>query len=469
MALERPRATRVSRPMLRFRRKQVVVAFILLTLTGLAGCGDRASLPLLASFGPNPTLPPPSHSLIPTLNIAPAEGWAPAETPTPAPGLAVSLLADGLDHPRNVFVLPNGDVLVAETNAPPRPDNANGIKGLIERLVMKWAGAGGASANRITLLRLDERGQTKTRTAFLEGLNSPFGMALVGHDFYVANTDAVLRFPYEDGQTKITAPGTKVADLPGGPLNHHWTKNLVASGDGRRLYASIGSNSNVGENGIEREEGRAAIWDIDLATGQHRIYAGGMRNPNGLAIEPETGQLWTAVNERDELGSDLVPDYMTAVREHGFYGWPYSYYGRHIDSRVESQRPDLVAGAIVPDYALGAHTASLGLAFAKPDALPPPFSRGAFIGQHGSWNRRPHSGYAVVFVTFAVGRPSGPPIDVLTGFLTPDHKARGRPVGIALTHDGSVLVADDVGNCIWRISAARDAHASAAPSSEGQR
>jgi glucose/arabinose dehydrogenase len=435
------------------RDKKVIVTFIFLTIACLAGCGDQATLPLLASFGPNPTLPPPSHTLFPTLKIAPAKGWAPGEMPTPAPGLAVSLVVDGLDHPRNVFVLPNGDVLVAETNAPSRPEDAKGIRGLFQRLVMKWAGAGAESANRITLLRLDSTGKAKTRTVFLEGLNSPFGMTLVGHDFYVANTDALLRFPYADGQTKIAAPGTKVADLPGGPLNHHWTKNLVASSDRKRLYVSIGSNSNAGENGIEQEEGRAAIWEIDLATGQHRIYASGLRNPNGLAIEPETAQLWTAVNERDELGSDLVPDYMAAVRENGFYGWPYAYYGQHIDTRIEPQRPDLVATAMVPDYALGAHTASLGLAFASPDALPPPFSHGAFIGQHGSWNRRPHSGYKVIFVTFAAGRPSGPPIDVLTGFLSPDDKARGRPVGIALTHDGSVLVADDVGNCIWRISA----------------
>jgi glucose/arabinose dehydrogenase len=434
----------------------VVISAVL--LAGVTACGDQASLPLLAGFGPNPTLPPPTHTLFPTINIARAKGWAAGEAPTAAPGFSVSLFADSFEHPRNVLVLPNGDVLVAETNAPPRPEDTRGIRGLIARLVMAWAGAGGESANRITLLRADGAGEVKMRTTFLEGLNSPFGMALVGHDFYVANTDAVLRFPYDDGATTIPAPGIKVTDLPGGLLNHHWTKNLVASADGKRLYVSIGSNSNVGENGMDQEEGRAAIWEIDLATGQHRVYASGLRNPNGLAIEPETGQLWTAVNERDELGSDLVPDYMTAVKENGFYGWPYSYYGQHVDTRVEPQRPELVANAIVPDYALGAHTASLALAFASPDTLPVPFLHGVFVSQHGSWNRRPHSGYRLIFVPFAAGRPTGPPIEVLTGFLNDDHEARGRPVGIALTPDGSVLVADDVGNRIWRLAASPKAH-----------
>jgi glucose/arabinose dehydrogenase len=434
----------------------VVTSAIL--LAAVAACGDQASLPLLAGFGPNPTLPAPAHTLFPTINIARAKGWAAGEAPTAAPGFSVSLFADALEHPRNVFVLPNGDVLVAETNAPPKPEDTKGIRGIIQRLVMAWAGAGGRSANRITLLRGDGAGRATARTSFIEGLNSPFGMALIGHDFYVANTDALLRFPYEEGATTITAPGASVTDLPGGPLNHHWTKNLVASADGKRLYVSVGSNSNVGENGMGQEEGRAAIWEIDPATGQHRVYASGLRNPNGLAVEAETGQLWTAVNERDELGSDLVPDYMTAVKENGFYGWPYSYYGQHVDTRVEPQRPDLVAGAIVPDYALGAHTASLALAFAIPGALPVPFMQGVFVSQHGSWNRRPHSGYRLIFVPFAAGRPSGPPIEVLTGFLNSDHEARGRPVGIALAPDGSLLVADDVGNCIWRLTASTKAH-----------
>ena len=446
--------------MLLLQRRLIRATFLpAVLLIGLAGCGDEATVPQLAGYGPNPVLPPPNQTLIPTLDIAPAKGWPAGTTPIAAPGLAVTSLADRLDHPRNVFVLPNGDVLVAETNAPPRPEDSGGIRGFFAHLVMKRAGAAGPSANRITLLRDGGAGPAKTRSIFLDGLNSPFGMALIGHDFYVADTDAVLRFPYEDGQTKITAQGSKVTDLPGGPLNHHWTKNLVASADGRHLYVSIGSNSNAGENGMDKETGRAAIWDIDPATGQHRVYASGLRNPNGLAIEPETGQLWAAVNERDEIGSDLVPDYLTAVKENGFYGWPYSYFGQHIDPRVTPALPDLVAKAIMPDYALGAHTASLGLAFAVPGALPPPFSRGAFIGQHGSWNRRPPSGYAVVFVSFAAGRPSGPPVEVLSGFLDADGEALGRPVGVAVDHDGSVLVADDVGNRVWRISASHEARA----------
>jgi len=352
-------------------------------------------------------------------------------------------------------VLPNGDVLVAETNAPPQPKDRSGIKGWITGLVMARAGAGVPSANRITLLRDgDGDGVAESRTVFLEGLHSPFGMALVRGDFYVADTDAILRFPYQPGQTRITAPGVKVADLPAGPINHHWTKNVVASPDGQRLYVTVGSNSNAAEHGIEAEEGRAAIWEIDLWTGRHRIYASGLRNPVGLAGEPAMGALWTAVNERDELGSDLVPDYMTAVRDGGFYGWPYSYYGQHVDERVKPPRPDLVARAIVPDYALGAHTASLGLAFSRPGDLPPQFWNGAFVGRHGSWNRRPPSGYDVLFVPFAGARPAGGPIDVLTGFLDENGDALGRPVGVALDRRGALLVADDVGNRIWRVSGA---------------
>jgi glucose/arabinose dehydrogenase len=269
----------------------------------------------------------------------------------------------------------------------------------------------------------------------------------------VADTDAVLRFPYHSGQTKIVTPGVKVVDLPAGSINHHWTKNVVASADGQRLYVTVGSNSNVAENGIEAEAGRAAIWEVDLQTGSHRIFGSGLRNPVGLAWEPTTGALWTAVNERDELGSDLVPDYMTAVRDGGFYGWPYSYYGQHVDVRVKPQRPDLMAAAIAPDYALGAHTASLGLAFSRVGAVPAPFTNGAFVGQHGSWNRRPPSGYKVVFVPFTAGRPAGAPIDVLTGFLDKDGNALGRPVGVALDQQGALLVADDVGNKIWRVTA----------------
>ena len=422
---------------------------------GLSACGEQARLPVSAGMGPNPELPPPKTSLIPTVHIAPAKGWPDGGAPTAAPGLAVTSFADALDHPRWLHVLPNGDVLVAETNGPPRPEDARGIKGWAMKLVMGWAGAATPSADRITLLRdADGDGIVESRSIFLDGLHSPFGMALVGRDFYVANTDAVVRFPYEEGQTQITAPGVKVVDLPAGPINHHWTKNLIASRDGSRLYVAIGSNSNVAENGIAAEEGRAAIWEVDPSTGRHRIFASGLRNPVGLALEPETGVLWTTVNERDELGSDLVPDYMTAVEDGAFYGWPYSYFGAHVDRRVKPQRPDLVARAIVPDYALGAHTACLGLAFAEGNRLTPEFSSGAFVGQHGSWNRRPRSGYKVIFVPFDDGRPAGDPVDVLTGFLSAEGDALGRPVGVVFDREGALLVADDVGNRIWRVTAA---------------
>ena len=422
---------------------------------GLSACGEQARLPVSAGVGPNPELPPPKTSLIPTVHIAPAKGWPDGVAPTAAPGLAVTSFADGLDHPRWLHVLPNGDVLVAETNGPPRPEDARGIKGWVMKLVMGWAGAATPSADRITLLRdADGDGIVESRSVFLDGLHSPFGMALVGRDFYVANTDAVVRFPYEEGQTQITAPGVKVVDLPAGPINHHWTKNLIASRDGSRLYVAIGSNSNVAENGIAAEDGRAAIWEVDPSTGRHRIFASGLRNPVGLALEPETGVLWTTVNERDELGSDLVPDYMTAVEDGAFYGWPYSYFGAHVDRRVKPQRPDLVARAIVPDYALGAHTACLGLAFAEGNRLTPEFSSGAFVGQHGSWNRRPRSGYKVIFVPFDDGRPAGDPVDVLTGFLSAEGDTLGRPVGVVFDRQGALLVADDVGNRIWRVTAA---------------
>ena len=421
----------------------------------LSGCGDMAKLPVSAGTGPTPQLPEPHQTLIPTVDIAPVKGWAENDKPTPANGLKVQKFAAGLQHPRSVYVLPNGDVLVAETDAPPKPEDGKGIKGWFYKLAQKRAGANQPSANRITLLRdADGDGTADTRTVFLESLNSPFGMALVGDQLYVANTDSVMRFHYEQGQTRITDNGTKVAELPGGPLNHHWTKNLVASADGTKLYVSIGSNSNAGENGIEKEEGRAAIWEIDIKTGAHRIFASGLRNPNGLAIEPQTHALWTAVNERDELGSDLVPDYMTAVKDGGFYGWPYSYFGQHVDTRVKPERPDLVAKAIMPDYALGPHTASLGLASSQGTTLPPPYKDGMFVGQHGSWNRKPQSGYDVIFVPFSNGKPSGAPIDVLTGFLDGKGDAKGRPVGVAIDKRGALLVADDVGNTIWRVTAA---------------
>ena len=364
----------------------------------------------------------------------------------------MAAFAGELDHPRWLYVLPNGDVLVAETNAPERPEDGNGLRGWFMRRFMRKAGAATPSANRITLLRdADRDGVAETRSALLTGLTSPFGMALVEDVLYVANTDAVVAFPYRTGDTTITATARKIVGLPAGRRNHHWTKSLIAAPDGSRLFVCVGSNSNVAEHGMEEEEGRAAIWEIDARTGEHRIFASGLRNPVGLAWEPESGALWVAVNERDELGGDLVPDYMTAVREGGFYGWPYSYFGRHIDERVKPRRPDLVAAAIAPDYALGPHTASLGLAYSRGTSLPAAFANGMFVGQHGSWNRKPRSGYKVIFVPFSGGKPSGPAVDVLTGFLHANGDAWGRPVGVALDRHGALLVADDVGNVVWRV------------------
>ena len=421
----------------------------------LAGCGEMSRVPLADGTGPNPTLPPPNKTLLPTVNIAPADPWADGAMPVAAEGTRVAPFATGLDHPRWLYVLPNGDVLVAETNAPPKPEDSKGLRAWVMGLVMKRAGAATPSANRISLLRdADGDGVAETRSAFIENLASPFGMALAGGRLYVANTNGIVSFPYTDGATKITKPAVNVADLPAGPRNHHWTKNIIASADGARLYATVGSNSNVGENGMAAEEGRAAIWEIDAKSGAARIFATGLRNPNGMAWEPTTGTLWTVANERDEIGSDLVPDYLTSVRDGGFYGWPYSYYGQHVDARAVPPRPDLVAKAIAPDYALGAHTASLGLAHSAGAALPARFASGMFIGQHGSWNRNPLSGYKVVFVPFSAGKPAGAPLDVLTGFLTPGGQAQGRPVGVAVDARGGLLVADDVGNTIWRVSAA---------------
>jgi glucose/arabinose dehydrogenase len=422
----------------------------------MAGCAGTARLPLDAGVGTRPQIPPPEKSLLPTLHIAPAKGWPPGGKPVAGDGLSVTAFATGLDHPRWLYVLPNGDVLVAETNAPPKPEDGKGIRGWVQKKAMRRAGSITPSANRITLLR-DTRGTgvADQRFVFAEQLSSPYGMALVGNQLYVANSDAVVSLRYVEGATRGEGPAVKLVDLPAGPINHHWTKNLLASADGSRLYATVGSNSNAGENGPQAEAGRAAVWEIDPATGQHRIYASGLRNPNGLAWVPSTGKLWVVVNERDELGSDLVPDYMTALVEGGFYGFPYSYYGSHVDERVKApQHPELVAQAIVPDYALGAHTASLGLVYDTGQAgrTSGPFSQGMFVGQHGSWNRKPRSGYRVVFVPFRDGQPAGMPIEVLTGFVDGQGNALGRPVGVVLDKRGALLVADDVGNTIWRVS-----------------
>ena len=416
-----------------------------------SACAEQATLSVPQGSGPNPQLPAPNPGLLPTVNIAPAVGWPAGGKPTAAAGTQVSAFAEDLDHPRWLYVLPNGDVLVAESNAP-AANSGFSLKGWIAGKIMARAGAGVPSANRITLLRdSDHDGVVDLSTVFLHNLHSPFGMALVGNDFYVANADSLLRFPYSSGQTQITAAPSVVTELPAG-LNHHWTKNVIASADGQHLYVTVGSNSNVGENGMDIEEGRAAIWQIERASGSKRLFATGLRNPNGLAWEPHSGALWTAVNERDELGSDLVPDYITQVEDGAFYGWPYSYYGQHVDVRVQPQNPELVAKARKPDYALGPHTASLGIAFGQGSQLPG-LQEGLFVGQHGSWNRQPASGYKVIFVPFKNGQPDGLPVDVLSDFLNAEGQAQGRPVDVALDSQGALLVTDDVGNKVWRVSA----------------
>jgi glucose/arabinose dehydrogenase len=422
----------------------------------IMGCGEVATLPVEAGMGPHPQLPSPKSTLFPTVKIASRQGWQPGSKPLPASGLTVAIYAADLEHPRWLYLLPNGDVLVAETNSPPKSDYGTGAKGWFAKYVQKRAGARTPSANRITLLRdADGDGIPEQRSAFIEGLNSPFGMALVGNHFYVADTDALLRFPYTDGDIKIVSEGTAIVELPAGKINRHWTKNVIASGDGNKLYVTVGSNSNVAGMGMEAERGRAAIWEVDARTGRHRIFASGLRNPTGLAWDPDTGELWTTVNERDELGSDLVPDFMTAVHDGAFYGWPYSYFGQHVDERVQPQDPAMVAKAMMPDYALGPHTASLGLAASRDAALlPARFQHGMFVAQHGSWNRNPLSGYKVIFVPFAGGKPSGSAVDVLAGFVSEGGAASGRPVGVAMDKQGGLLVADDVGNTIWRVTGA---------------
>ncbi len=421
----------------------------------LAGCGDSATDPA-AQIGPNPKLPEPQQYLFPPMRLASVVGWKSGETPAVAQGLKIQALATGLQHPRSLYVLPNGDVLVVESK-PPGIEPITRPKTLVMHWVQSMATGGGDSgeSNRITLLHDgDGDGVAETRSVFLEHLNSPFGVALVGSDLYVANTDAIVRYPYKPGDSKITAPGVELTPLPGGPIDHHWTKSLVASHDGSLLYVGVGSNSNITENGIEAEKNRAAIWEVDRASGRWRIFASGLRNPNGLTWEPQSGALWAVINERDELGPDLVPDYMTSVKDGGFYGWPYSYYGQHVDPRVHPQQPDLVAKAIVPDYALSSHVAPLGLAFNTGSGLPAAYAGGAFVGEHGSWNRRAFNGYKVVFVPFQNGRPNGMAQDVVTGFLSSDNKARGRPVGLAIDKSGALLIADDVGNTVWRVTAA---------------
>ncbi|MFM0593646.1 MULTISPECIES: PQQ-dependent sugar dehydrogenase [Paraburkholderia] len=419
----------------------------------LAACAIGPSSSNDPGFGVAPDIPAAETRFIPMVNIAPVEERPAGFRPKPPEGFTVTKFAGALAHPRWLYTLPNGDVLVAETDAPKEHDEGSGIFGWIRRQVMKRAGAGVASPDRIVLLRATNgSGVAQMQTVFLSGLHSPFGMALVGDALYVADTDALLRFDYTTGATQIASPGRKVADLPAGPINHHWTKNVVADRTGKHLYITVGSNSNAGENGIGAESGRARILEFDVDTGRLRPFATGLRNANGLSWQPESGALWTAVNERDDLGNNLVPDYMTQVKEGAFYGFPYSYYGQHVDTRVNPQRPDLVATAIAPDYALGNHTASLGLVFYDGRLFPAHYWGGAFVGQHGSWNRKPRTGYKVIFVPFIDGKPAGVPEDFLTGFLTADGHAVGRPVGVALDARGALLVADDVGNAVWRVA-----------------
>jgi glucose/arabinose dehydrogenase len=434
------------------KQPRMAAAFALVVAgLGLAGCDDNGGDPA-RQIGANPVLPAVQQYLLPPIQIAPPVSWG-NETPKVPAGLQVHALATSFQHPRSLYVLPNGDILVVESNGPKAP--VFRPKDIITGWVQSFAGAKAKDANRITLLRdTNGDGVPELRTVFLDHLNSPFGVAVIGHDLYVANTDAIVRYPYRDGETSITAPGTKLTDLPGGPIDHHWTKALVASPDGSKLYVGVGSNSNVSENGMEAERERAAIWEVDTATGAHRIYASGVRNPTGLQFEPETGKLWAIANERDEIGPDLVPDYLTSVQDGGFYGWPYSYYGPHLDPRVQPQRPDLVAKAIVPDYALSSHVAPLGLAMSTGNTLSVNYRGGAFVGEHGSWDRTPLNGYKVVFIPFSGGKPSGVAQDVVTGFLDADDHTHGRPVGLAIDRNGALLIADDVGNTVWRVSSA---------------
>jgi glucose/arabinose dehydrogenase len=438
-----------------FRDRKRGVAVCLVGTLCLAGCNESAPDPK-TQIGANPDLPAQQQYLVPPMHVAAVVGWKQGEAPTVADGLQIKALASGLQHPRSLYVLPNGDILVVESKAP-GTEPIKRPKDFIMKWVESWATSGGETgeSNRITLLRdADGDGVAEVKSAFLDHLHSPFGVALVGNDLYVANTDAIVRYPYNPGDTKITAPGTTLTPLPGGPIDHHWTKSLVASPDGSLLYVGVGSNSNITENGIEAEKDRAAIWEVDRATGRWRIFASGLRNPNGLTFEPQSHALWTVVNERDEIGPNLVPDYLTSVKEGAFYGWPYSYYGQNVDPRVQPQRPDLVAKAIAPDYALSSHVAPLGLAFDTGTSLPASYQGGAFVGEHGSWNRPQLNGYKVIFVPFANGRPNGPAQDVVTGFLNADEKSRGRPVGLAIDKSGNLLIADDVGNTVWRVSSA---------------
>lgn len=428
----------------------------------LAACGNPQKIDPSQQVGPNPVLPKPAEELIAAVGVPKVVGWKQGEAPTVPAGFHIEAMATGLANPRTVYPLPNGDILVVETDRV-GTEPVDRPKDPIRDFIMSMAhggggaketsGGGGGTPQRITLLRdADGDGKPELKTVLLDHLNMPFGVVLVGNELYVANTDAIVRYPFTPGQTRITAPGQKVIDLPAGLINHHWTKSLTASPDGSKLYAGVGSNSNVQERGPEAETNRAAIWEVDPKTGTFRVFASGLRNPNGLTFYPGSNTLWAVINERDELGPNLVPDYLTSVRPGAFYGWPYSYYGQHVDPRVRPQRPDMVAKAIPADYALSSHVAALGLTFYTGASFPAMFRGGAFIGEHGSWNRTELNGYRVVFIRFAGGRPVGKPFNFVTGFVGPNGEAHGRPVGVAVDRTGALIIADDVGKTVWRVT-----------------
>jgi glucose/arabinose dehydrogenase len=435
--------------------KYTTAGALVVAVSGLlSGCNEHAQYDAAHQAGANPPMPEARNFFAPPMQVPKYVGWKNGATPRVADGLKIEMIASGLVHPRQVYALPNGDVLVAESNSP-NEEAVTTPKQLIAGLIESKSGKKAKGANRITLLRKPAGGSGEwERHTFIDKLHSPFGMQLIGNTLYVADTDAILAFPYKTGETSIDERGVELADLPD-KINHHWTKSLLASRDGRKLYVGVGSNSNVGENGLDVEYRRADVLEVDTATGASRIYAAGIRNPTGLQWEPKTGQLWAVANERDEIGADLVPDYLTSVKEHAFYGWPYSYYGQHVDPRAQPQRPDLVASAIAPDFAIGSHVAPLGLTFYTGDNLPAQYRGGAFIGEHGSWDRSPLSGYVVSYVAFDNGKPVGAPKDVVTGFTSADQKELyGAPVGVAQDRQGGLLIADDVGNAVWRVTGA---------------
>ena len=441
-----------------FCRVIAVLAATLLAPLALTGCDDsNDDFDISRQIGADPVLPQPRQPILASMKIAKVIGWQDGQTPSVPEGLTISAYATDLGNPRSVYTLPNGDVLVVQSQGP-SGEPISRPKDLIRGWIMSYAhGFASGEGPRATASRSCA---TPTATApwtngseLLANLNSPFGVAWYDGTLYVAATDAILAYPYQLGETEITAEPTLLTPLPGGPIDHHWTKDLALSPDGQYLYAGVGSNSNIVENGIEAEKGRAAIWQVDRRTGASRVYASGLRNPNGLSFNPQTGMLWAVVNERDELGPNLVPDYMTSVREGAFYGWPWSYYGDHVDPRVHPQRPDMVARAIAPDYALSSHVAPLGMTFTYGSAMPAAYANGAFVGEHGSWNRDFFNGYRVVYVPFQNGVPSGMAQDVVTGFIEGD-QAHGRPVGVAIDGTGALLVADDAGNTVWRVAAA---------------